>query len=65
MMEMIPKNRKSDGTSERLDILVAHLNDRPAQSQGLGLSPAAFDHQMPLPAQTTAKLAAQDVPALA
>ncbi len=32
-MEMIPKNRKRDGTSERLDILVTHLSDRPAQSQ--------------------------------
>ena len=43
---MIPKNRKREGTSERLDILVAHLNDRPAQSQGLGPSTAAFDHLM-------------------
>jgi hypothetical protein len=46
MMEMIPKNRKRDGTSERLDMLVTHLNDRPAQSQGLGPSTAAFDPLM-------------------
>jgi hypothetical protein len=49
MMEMIPKNRKRDGTSERLDMLVTHLNDRPAQPQGLGPSPAAFDHLMRMP----------------
>jgi hypothetical protein len=43
------KATKSDGTSQRLDILVAHLNERPAQSQGLGSSTAAFDHLMRMP----------------
>ena len=43
MMEMIPKNRKSDGTSARLDILINILTTGLLSPKALAYALAASD----------------------